>query len=132
MAIKYITKEMPSDWNLAKCYFPNFKLTNSKIYEVIFSRLGAGQSVDVKLEVPYELIEKKCSVYFADGRGNYNIMPAKRKNNELCFSTNKVGLYMIIDEKEASSNKKLSQVIFTASNASKNMGLKIERAFMGM
>lgn len=132
MAYKYITKEMSNDWKLAKYYFPNFDLKNSKIYEIIFSRLNSGQVIEIKLNIPIELRNKHCNLYYSDGKGNYSIIDYQQVDNELIFSTNKVGLYIFGEEKEAVNNNKLTQFIFTAKNMSKNMSLKIERAFMGM
>lgn len=131
MSYKYITKEMSNDWKLAKYYFPNFDLKNSKIYEIIFSRLNSGQVIEIKLNIPIELRNKQCNLYYSDGKGNYSIIDYQQVDNELIFSTNKVGLYIFGEEKEAFNNK-LTQFIFTAKNMSKNMSLKIERAFMGM
>lgn len=132
MAYKYITKEMSNDWKLAKYYFPNFDLKNSKIYEIIFSRLNNEQEIDIKLNIPSEFNDKQYRLYFSDGKGNVSLVDYKQINNELFFSTNKVGLYLLVEEKAVNSNNKLSQFIFTAKNKSKNMSLKIERAFMGM
>lgn len=132
MAYKYITKEMSNDWKLAKYYFPNFDLKNSKIYEIIFSRLSSGQVIEIKLNVPIELRNKQCNLYYSDGKGNYSIIDYQQVDNELIFSTNKVGLYILLEEKEVYNDNKLSQLVFTATNITKSMGLKIERAFLGM
>lgn len=132
MAYKYITKEMSNDWKLAKYYFPNFDLKNSKIYEIIFSRLSSGQVIEIKLNVPIELRNKQCNLYYSDGKGNYSIIDYQQVDNELIFSTNKVGLYILLEEKEVYNDNKLSQLVFTATNITKSMGLKIERSFLGM
>lgn len=132
MAYKYITKEMSCDWKLAKYYFPKFNLENSKIYEVIFSRLSSGQVIEIKLTIPSELRNKQCQLYYSDGKGNFSMIAYKQKDDVLIFSTNKVGLYILLEEKEVTHDRKISQFVFTATNISKNMGLKIERTLMGM
>lgn len=132
MAYKYIAREMSNDWKLAKYYFPKFDLVNSKIYEIIFSRLSSGQVIEIKLNIPIELRNKQCNLYYSDGKGNCSIVDYEQVDNDLVFSTNKVGLYILLEEKESFEDNKFSQIIFTATNISKSMGLKIERAFLGM
>lgn len=132
MPDKYIIKEMSDNWNLLKFYFPNFEMTNSKVYEIVFARVSGRQLMEITLLIPEQMLNKKCELYFTDGKGKIELVKTNRINNKILFTSDKVGLYILSGSSREIANSKLSQILLNVSNLSKGVSLKIKRAIMGM
>lgn len=132
MPDKYIIKEMSDNWNLLKFYFPNFEMTNSKVYEIVFARVSGRQLMEITLLIPEQMLNKKCELYFTDGKGKIESVKTNRINNKILFTSDKVGLYILSGSSREIANSKLSQILLNVSNLSKGVSLKIKRAIMGM
>lgn len=110
--MQYTIRPVSKDFATVKALLSKNKLEKGSLYEVLFGRLKGRSAVTVSIPIPSNIKKEKLQLFFIDRKDELIKIDCSILGNDLIFSTNKLGMYLLSQSEEhhfSSSNTTMSK-----------------------
>lgn len=94
--MKYIVREISSDWQATHMYLSQIDVKDCQAYEIILSKNNIQSELEVVLTLANHMNDAKVNLFYLNSKRKLLKVKYKQENNTLKFITNKNGIYVVI------------------------------------